>query len=157
MVDFELNFRTTPLRFTVLMLAVIALFFVTTAASCPEKPETVQKYEALDKAADLRLAILRGAADYYSMGIIDEATKLKIIEVDKYVQAAGKSATAALKEVVMLEQLRKLDPTQVTPEQYAAAVQKYQDARTNLRNQWRGLIALVDPYLMKWIQEASIQ
>ena len=134
-------------------LVLVLLVFVLTA--CAGQTPTVQKYQALTVAADLRLAVLQGAGDYYSMGLLDEGTKDKIIEIDKYVQEAGKLATSALNEIRLLEQLQAMDPEAVTPEQYAAAVQAYQNAKLQLRAKWRKLTLLVDPWLMKWIQEAA--
>jgi hypothetical protein len=141
--------RKIVVRFV--MCFVLLMFLV----SCATGPPTVQQYEFLDGAADVRLAVLRGADGYYTMGLIDEATKEKIIAVDKQVQAAGKLATAKLNEVVMLERLQTLDPTSVTPEQIAAAAKAYADAKFAFKAQWAQMTRLIDPYLMKWMQEAA--
>ena len=135
--------------------AVLFVFMFMFLVGCATGPPTVQQYEFLDGAADVRLAVLRGADGYYTMGLIDEATKEKIIAVDKQVQAAGKLATAKLNEVVMLERLQALDPTSVTPEQIAAATKAYADAKFAFKAQWAQMTRLIDPYLMKWMQEAA--
>lgn len=157
MLDFEVRFRTTRFRFTLLLLSLVALFLVTTAASCPESPPTVQQYQFLNGAADVRLAVLQGADGYYTMGLIDEETKNEIVAIDKKVQAAGKIATAKLNEMVMLEKLQSLDPTAVTPEQLAAAAKAYADAKLAFRTSWAEMTKLIDPYMMKWLQEAAAE
>jgi len=122
---------------------------------CPKGPPTVQQYQFLNGAADVRLAVLQGADGYYTMGLLDAETVAKIKAIDKQVQAAGKLATKKLNEVVMLEKLQALDPTSVTPEQYAAAMKAYMDAKSAFRGQWAQMTQLIDPYLMKWLQEAA--
>ncbi len=136
-------------------LMVIFVLVIVMLVGCATGPPTVQQYQFLNGAADVRLAVLRGADGYYTMGLIDEATKEKIITIDKQVQAAGKLATAKLNEVVMLERLQSISPTSVTPEQIAAAAKAYADAKAAFRAQWAQMTRLIDPYLMKWIQEAA--
>jgi hypothetical protein len=136
-----------------ILLAIILVMMV--AVGCATGPPTVQQYQFLDGAADVRLAVLRGADGYYTMGLLDEATKDKIKAIDKQVQAAGQLATAKLNEVVMLERLQALDPTSVTPEQIAAAAKAYADAKAAFKLQWASMTRLIDPYLMKWLQEAA--
>jgi len=135
-------------------IGILALGIAFFSQGCASKP-TVQQYQMLNAAADLRLAVLQGAGDYYRMGLLDEELKDQIIEIDAFVQEAGRLATTALNEVVMLERLRELDPEAVTPEEYATAVQKYQDAKAKFRAEWRRLTTLVDPFLMKWLQDAA--
>lgn len=137
------------------MLAAIIVMLSMMVMGCPKGPPTVQQYQFLNGAADVRLAVLQGADGYYTMGLIDEATVAKIKAIDKKVQAAGKLATKKLNEVVMLEKLQALDPQSVTPEQYAAAMKAYTDAKASFRMQWAGMTQLIDPYLMKWLQEAA--
>ena len=141
--------------FYLFAIFIVMMGIALLSGGCGPKKVTVQQYQFLNGAADLRLAVLQGAVDYYSMGMIDEATKEKVIEIDKHVQAAGKLATAKLNEMVMLENLQTLDPESVTPEQIAAAAKAYADAKAAFRAQWRQLTLLVDPYLMKWLQEAA--
>jgi len=136
-------------------LAVVIVMLAMMVMGCTKGPPTVQQYQFLDGAADVRLAVLRGADSYYTMGLVDEATKDKIIAIDKQVQAAGQLATAKLNEVVMLERLQALDPTSVTPEQIAAAAKAYADAKLAFKTQWAAMTRLIDPYLMKWLQEAA--
>ena len=76
----------------VLMACAIALVLV----ACGGQTPTVQKYKALNVAADLRIAILQGAGSYHTMGLIDDETARKILEIDGYVQEAGKLATTKL-------------------------------------------------------------
>jgi len=139
------------------MIAAIWLMLLAWAAlssGCATDP-TVQQYQFLNGAADVRLAVLQGAGDYYSLGMLDEETKLKIIEIDKHVQEAGKLATKKLNEVILLEKLQALDPASVTPEQIAAAAKAYAAAKQAFQLEWANLTKLVDPYLMKWLQEAA--
>jgi hypothetical protein len=43
----------------------------------------------------------------------------------------------------------------VTPEQIAAAAKAYADAKLAFKGQWAQMTRLIDPYLMKWLQEAA--
>jgi hypothetical protein len=60
-----------------------------------------------------------------------------------------------LNEVVLLERLQTLDPTSVTPEQLAAAAKAYTDAKLAFKTSWAQMTRFIDPYLMKWLQEAA--
>jgi imidazolonepropionase-like amidohydrolase len=140
------------LRKRAVLVALMLMFIVGCATG---QTPTVQQYNFLNGAADVRLAVLQGADSYYTLGMLDEETKDKIIQIDKAVQAAGKLATAKLNEVVMLEKLQALDPESVTPEQMAAAMKAYLDAKTAFRANWSQMTLLVDPFLMKWMQEAA--
>jgi hypothetical protein len=135
----------------VMALCMLVAFI---AVGCGGK-DTVRQYKQLNLAADLRLAVLQGAGEYSKLGIIDEATKEKIILIDRHIAAAGKVATARLKEIVLLERLEAMTPGTVTPEQLRAAAQAYANAKTNLRSRWAELVVVVDPWLMEWIQKAS--
>lgn len=113
---------------------------------------TMQQYQSLDLAADLRIAILKGAGDFYKQGIIDEETKAKILKIDKSVQAAGKFATKQLKKVSMLDQLKAIKPDAVGSEEYLAAMTAYNESKVAFRDEWAKMIDLVNPWIMKWIQ-----
>ena len=57
----------------------------------------------------------------------------------------------------MLEKLQALDPTAVTPEQLAAAAKAYADAKLAFKMSWAEMTRLIDPYMMKWLQEAAAE
>lgn len=126
---------------------------IVTCAIGPARP--TDQFKQLDVAADLRISILTQAGQYYKMGILTEDQKNDILKADVVVQEAGKIATSRLKILISLERLQAMDPNAVTQEQLKEAQLAYEQAKADLRAKWSGLLMIVDPWLIEWMQKAS--